>query len=336
MLEILYLGTKQYNYSNVKSVIETLEPYFKQICSIKTSSNKQNQFIRMFDMLFSFFRYGLKADKIIIDVYSTRAFFYALFFGLLSWFFKKKYILFLHGGNLPWRYKQNPRIVSLLFRYANSIIAPSNYLALYFCRLGFDVKIIPNIIDINNYSFLERFNLRPKILCLRGFGKPYNPLMTLRAAKLLKDQNLDLKILMIGSKDEFYYDEVINFISNNSLNDIVEISEKISKEEWIYKSQNYDIMVSNPDIDNTPVSLIEGMALGMCVISTSVGGVPFLFSDLECSFIPKNDHAALASRINSLLINRDFANKLSKSGRRKAEEFDWKKIKELWINVFYT
>jgi glycosyltransferase involved in cell wall biosynthesis len=160
--------------------------------------------------------------------------------------------------------------------------------------------------------------------------------MTLKAATILKEQNLDFKILMIGSKDEFYYNEVINYISDNSLNDIVEISEKISKEEWIYKSQNYDIMVSNPDIDNTPVSLIEGMALGMCVISTSVGGVPFLFSDLECSFVPKNDHEALASRINSLLINSDYANKLSKSGRRKAEEFDWNNVKEYWIHVFNT
>ena len=49
----------------------------------------------------------------------------------------------------------------------------------------------------------------------------------------------------------------------------------LSKTEWIELSKDYNIFINTTNVDNTPVSVMEAMALGFPVISTNVGGVPF-------------------------------------------------------------
>lgn len=333
MVKVLYLGNKFFRYKKVKSVLETLEPLLGEFCEIKTASDKKNQFLRFFDMLYHFFRYGLSSDKIIIDVYSTLAFQFAFLLGLLSHLFRKPFILFLHGGNLPHRYKQSPIKVKWLFSRAKCIMAPSHYLAEFFNEQGFQVKVIPNIIPLAEYPYQERKTIRPRILALRGFGKPYNPLMTLKAIHLLKEQVQGLKVLMLGNPEEPHYPEVMQFIQVHQLEEIVEVRSKMPKKDWIAISKEYDIMVSNPVIDNTPVSLIEGMALGMCVVSTKVGGVPYLVSEKECALVDSDDAVGLSKAILKILKDPNYANELSKNGKKKVEEFDWENIKPLWIKI---
>jgi glycosyltransferase involved in cell wall biosynthesis len=330
---ILYLGNKFFAFKKVKSVLETLEPLLAEFCEIKTASDKKNQVLRFLDMLWHFFRFGLSTDKIIIDVYSTLAFEFAFILGLLAHLFRKPYILFLHGGNLPERFNKSPQKVKWLFGRAQCIIAPSYYLADFFNKKGFQVQVIPNIIPLLDYPYKERKSIRPRILALRGFGTPYNPLMTLKAIHLLKDQVQDLKLLMLGNTEEYHYAAVRQFIQDHQLENIVEVRSKMPKKDWIALSKEYDIMVSNPMIDNTPVSLLEGMALGMCVVSTKVGGVPYLVSEKECALVDSDDATGLSQAILKILQDEDYAQQLSENGRRKAEAFDGENVRPLWENL---
>lgn len=332
-MKVLYLGNKFFAYKKVKSVLETLEPLLGEFCEVKTASDQKNQGLRFVDMVFHFFRYGLGSDKIIIDVYSTLAFQYAFILGTLAHIFGKPYVLFLHGGNLPYRFEQSPIKVKWLFSRAQHIIAPSHYLAEFFDQQGFQVQVIPNIIPLADYPYQKRKTIRPRILALRGFGKPYNPLMTLKAIHLLKDQVQGLKILMLGNPEEAHYADVMQFIQDYQLEEIVEVRSKMPKKEWIALSKDYDIMVSNPVIDNTPISLIEGMALGICVVSTKVGGVPYLVTEKECALVDSDDAAGLTKAVLKIIQDVNYAQQLSRNGRKKAGEFDWNNIRPMWEKI---
>jgi glycosyltransferase involved in cell wall biosynthesis len=248
----------------------------------------------------------------------------------------KKYILFLHGGNLPFRYENSHKRVTFIFSKAYKIIAPSLYLKSYFEEKGFIIEHIPNIIELEKYPFKLRENVRPNILAIRGFGKPYNPLMTLRAVNKLKVTIPNIQLLLLGNEDDFYYKDVIQFIKQNHLKEFVTIKPKCLRDEWVAFSKDYDIMISNPVIDNTPVSIIEGMALGMCVISTKVGGVPFMVSDSEVEFVNEtDDYRKLAASIMKLYFDSGRCSELSKNGRLKAESFGWEIVKSSWKNLIY-
>ena len=332
-MKLLYIGNKHYKTGNVKSVLETLEELFIEFIDIKTCSNKKNKFIRLLDMLYYFFRYGLFCDKIMIDVYSTLAITYTYIFSILSIIFNKKYILFLHGGNLPARYKSSPKMVYFIFSHAEKIISPSSYLQSFFKDKGFSVTIIPNIINIEKYPFHHRKIIKPKLLALRGFSSIYNPMMTLEAIKLLKPEFPDIELLMLGKTGGKEFHEIKTFITVNDLENNIFIKDKMPLEKWIEISRNYDIMVSNPIIDNAPVSLIEGMALGMCIISTNVGGLPHLVDENNCILIENNNIYELSENIKKLITDSSLGSKLSLAGRTKSNEFSWPSVKSLWKKV---
>jgi glycosyltransferase involved in cell wall biosynthesis len=332
--KIVYFGNKQELKKNTKTVMETLIPLWSEFCEIKSYSSYSNKALKILDFVFHFFKDGLKAHKIVIDVFSTSAFYFAFILSFLSIVFNKKYILFLHGGNLPNRQKQNPKLVSYIFSRAYKIVVPSNYLKSYFEEKGFQVEYIPNSIELSLYPFKERKMCQPNLLAIRGFGKPYNPLMTLKAVMNLVKEIPTIQLCMLGNASDFYYQEVIDFIEKNNLKNHVTILPKMPQAQWISLSTQYDIMVSNPVIDNTPLSIIEGMALGMCVISTNVGGVSFLATHRNNALlVENNDDENLSKQIIELYKNSSIANSISKNARLKAEEFNWEIIKNSWIKI---
>ena len=330
--KIVYFGNKISGYRKAKSVMETLIPLLEQHYHVNSYSSYQNKAFKMADMLINFFIKGLRADVIIIDVYSTANFYFAVILSFLSHLFKIPYVLFLHGGNLPNRYARSTKLVNFTFKNAKSIIAPSNYLKSFFEDKGYDVKYIPNIINLEIYPFKQRTQLLPKLLYLRGFGKVYNPLMTVKAVDILKDKFPLIELAMLGSDIDGTLDETNTLIQNLNLTQHIRILGKMAQGDWIKLSAGYDIMVSNPIIDNAPVSIIEGMALGLIIVSTDVGGITHLLKDKEDAVLVRSDaHEELAIQIDFLLNNPDFSHSLQLKARKKIEEFTWEKIKDKWF-----
>ena len=158
--------------------------------------------------------------------------------------------------------------------------------------------------------------------------------MSIKAIQKLTKKYPNIYMLMLGSKNESEYLNIEKYIINNKLTNNIELAEKLPKKDWIKLSRSFGIMLSNPNIDNTPVSIIEGMALGMCIVTTKVGGIPYLLNDtLEALFVEPDDSIDLKNKIELLFNNSILSNTLSVNGRLKAEEFDWLQIKEKWGEI---
>ncbi|MES2651676.1 MAG: glycosyltransferase family 4 protein [Bacteroidota bacterium] len=332
--KIVYFGNKISGYRKAKSVMETLIPLFEQQYIINSYSSYQNKVLKMLDMIVNFFLKGLRAHVIIIDVYSTANFYFAVILSFLSHLFKVPYILFLHGGNLPNRYTRSEKLVDYIFKNSKSIVAPSNYLKSFFEDKGYQITYIPNIINLELYQFKERKQISPKLLYIRGFGKIYNPLMAVKAIGILKEKFPSIELVMLGSDIDGTLEETNALIKELNLSQHIKILGKMSQENWIKLSYGYDIMVSTPTIDNTPVSVIEGMALGLIIVSTDVGGIAHLLKNMEDSILVASDaHEELASKIEFSLMNPEFSYSLQLNARKKIEEFTWEKTKDKWFQL---
>ena len=99
-------------------------------------------------------------DLILIDTYSSSAFYYAWICGMLAFFLGLPFILILRGGDLPARLARSPRLVATLFNRASAIVPVSAYLDKVFGK-SFKVTSIPNTIKIADYPYFprRRFNL---------------------------------------------------------------------------------------------------------------------------------------------------------------------------------
>jgi glycosyltransferase involved in cell wall biosynthesis len=92
-----------------------------------------------------------------------------------------------------------------------------------------------------------------------------------------------------------------------------------------------DVFLNTTNIDNTPVSVIEAMACGLCVVSTRVGGTPFLITDEQDGLLVKcGDFRAMASAVRRFLEVPSLARRCSQNARRKVENWTWSNILAEW------
>src|SRR5581483_10093587 len=67
-------------------------------------------------------------------------------------------------------------------------VVPSRFLVDVFGSFGISAEVIPNIVDLDRFSFRVRDPLRPRLVSTRNFDALYNVACTLRAFKLVQDR----------------------------------------------------------------------------------------------------------------------------------------------------
>lgn len=284
-------------------------------------------------MLFTVFKNRKDADYILIDTYSTLNFYYAVAVAALARFYSILYIPILHGGNLPERLSKSKRISEKLFQQAKINIAPSAYLKNDFKNAGFlNVIHIPNFLEIESYPFLERRNISYKLLWVRSFDEIYNPKLALKIVEILLKKGKDVSLCMVGPEKDGSLAACKKIVQAKNLP--VTFTGILKKEEWISLSRNFDIFINTTNFDNMPVSVMEAMALGIPVISTNVGGLPFLIEHRKTGILlPPNDEQAFVKAIGSLIQDSSQVLSMTKEARKKILTKDWSWVKNLWLSV---
>ena len=97
-----------------------------------------------------------------------------------------------------------------------------------------------------------------------------------------------------------------------------------------------DIFLNTSNFDNTPVSVIEAMACGLCVVTTNVGGVPDLASDEHDALLtPPGKVQPMANAIRRILREPSLAGRLSSNARESVEPFDWSATLPAWERLLH-
>ena len=329
---LLYIGNKLSQKGIPVTSIETLGNFLEKegFCVYKFS-DKKNKLFRLVDMLWNTFVYARKVTVVLIDVYSTQNFYFALAVANLCRLLKVPYIPILRGGNLPERLERSWAQSKKLFHGAKMNVAPSPYLLEAFQNKGFqNLTYIPNSIEIINYPFLKRKVYAPKLLWVRAFADIYNPILALEVLEKLIETHPGASLCMVGPDKDGSLQKCKRFAEDNQLP--VTFTGKLSKEDWIDLSTDYDIFLNTTNFDNTPVSVIEAMALGLPVITTNVGGIPYLVqNEKEAILVPPNDAHIFYQKIIAILETPEAINEMTERARKKEERFDWQKVKELWL-----
>jgi 2-deoxystreptamine N-acetyl-D-glucosaminyltransferase/2-deoxystreptamine glucosyltransferase len=85
-----------------------------------------------------------------------------------------------------------------------------------------------------------------------------------------------------------------------------------------------DLLVLATRYEELPSVLVEGMAAGLPVVASRVGGIPALVDhDENGLLVPPGDPAALAAAISAVLTEPGTAARLSAAARRTAARYTW-------------
>ena len=332
--KILYVGNKLSQKGITVTSIETLGRFLEnEGMVVYTTSSVKNKVLRLLDMVFKTIKYSRKVDYVLIDTYSTQNFWYAVAVGNVCRLLKIPYIPILRGGDLPIRLEKNPSQSKKLFHGAKMNIAPSNYLLQVFIDQGFQNTIcIPNTIQLDKYPIKQRIHVVPKLLWVRSFAKIYNPFLAIQLLERIKALYPIATLCMVGPDKDGSLQKCKEYAERKKLP--IRFTGKLSKEAWVQLSSEYDIFINTTNFDNTPVSVIEAMALGFPVISTRVGGIPYLLENRkDALLVPPNNVEAFVDAIVSLCSNDALCKSIVKNARDKVEEYDWEYVKHLWLKL---
>jgi glycosyltransferase involved in cell wall biosynthesis len=312
-------------------MVEVIPPELENHFEIITASSKLNPILRIIDMMIVFIKNINRSKLILIDTYSTSAFYYTFFLAVVSNLFSKPYCPILHGGGLPERLEKTPILAKFTFGNAYKNISPSKYLMKIFKRKGYGVAHIPNFIDVKRYSMKIRKQFRPRLLWVRSFHEIYNPILAIHVVNILLKQWQDTELCMIGPNKGGYLQIVKKEIDQLKIGDRVIIKGKLEKEEWKSLAVNYDIFINTSNFDNHPVSLLEIMALGLPIVTTNVGGIPSMIDDGKTGILinSKNPNE-FANIIGDLLSGEINGTNISKNARKEVLKYDKSQIIKKW------
>ena len=334
MIKILYIGNDLKREAVNTSIMRTLGPNLEaEGYTLYYTSPKSNQLWRLLDMLWSVFKYRNRVDVLFIDTYSTLNFYYAFFVSQLARLLKLPYIPILHGGNLVNRLHTNPLFSKLVFQNSRLNISPSLFLKQEFERFNYkNLEFIPNAITLENYQYVQKDYDTPHLLWVRSFDTIYNPKQAIYVVDQLKKRGFKSSLTMVGPDSDGSLESLRSLAQDLKLD--VTFTGKLPRAEWIDLSKDHNLFINTTTVDNMPVSVIEAMALGFPIVSTNVGGMPYLMQQGKQGILVQSANVdAMADAIISLFQEPDRLQQMSENSRSTATQFDWQQVKHLWFDV---
>ncbi|MDP4088143.1 MAG: glycosyltransferase [Bacillota bacterium] len=157
----------------------------------------------------------------------------------------------------------------------------------------------------------------PVILGVGRLDKGKNFGLLIRAARLLKEEGLDFKVLILGEGDERQYLEKL--IAEFKLEDSVQLKGFINNPYPYFKNATLFCMTSTAE--GFPTVIAEAMVLGCPFVSTAVAGAEELAEDGKCGLVEDWNENRIAKSIKEIILNKKKREDMSGNCIDKIAEF---------------
>lgn len=221
---------------------------------------------------------------------------------------------------------------------ADAIIVPSGFLQAVFGKRGFSTSIVPNIIDLSRFGTVACPAPLPKasfphIIVTRNLEPIYDNATALRAFTIIKQAFPAAKLTLAGSGPERQMLEEL--ACRLGLADVVTFTGRVENEGMAVLYQSADIMINPSLVDNMPISLLEALASSVPIVSTDVGGVPFMVEHEKTALlVPPQNPGAMANAVLTLLKDPAKATQLSKAGVEAVQHYTWPNVRDRLLHVY--
>jgi len=335
--KIILIGSFLSGVLNHRSVCEDLANQLNgRGWSVASASRRADPIGRILDITKVVLAEGREARVAQVDLFSGRAFLWAEYAALLLKLFRVPYVLTAHGGGLPDYVKRWPRRAQRLLTGAAAVTAPSGFLLRELAPLRSDIRLIPNGMDLTSYRFRLRSPAAPRLIWVRSFHEMYNPAMAADVVERLLPAFPALRLTMVGpDRGDGSLAAMRQLVRDRKLEAAIEIIPGVERARIPALLDTADIFINTTNVDNTPVSVMEALASGLCVVSTDAGGLPDLLSHGHDALLcPRADAAAMAAAVETILRASECAGRLSRAARETALASGWDDVMRRWDALF--
>ena len=252
----------------------------------------------------------------------------------LGWLRDTPVVVNYRGGEARTYFQRSFSRVRPSLRKASGIVVPSAYLQAVFREFGETASTIPNIIDqeifhprngtrSGTFTLVITRNLEAIYgidTAIRAFAQVYatDPILRLRIAGSGPDE-ASLRALALQS----------------GAGDAVSFEGRLDQPGIVALYAEAHAMLNPSRVDNMPNSILEALACGVPVISTDVGGVPFMVRHRDTALlVPPDNVAAMAAAIRELRDDAGLRYTLRNNGLARIEPYTWPNVRHQWLDLY--
>ena len=245
---------------------------------------------------------------------------------------KKKVVVTYHGGGAEQFFSRHPRLVKKYLCQTDANIVLSGFLGNVFDKFQIPFTVIPNIVELEEGRFCPRATIEPTFISIRTLSPLYNIECIIKAFKVVKKACPSARLTIVG--DGPSRDSLEQFVRSESIQDVTFVGRVDNARIYEYLNQS-DIMLSAPRIDNMPVSVLEGFNAGLLVISSNVGGVPYMIEDeVNGLLFESNNSMALAEKMMWALSHQDESHNMIDNAKEVVKLYSWECVREKIFELY--
>ena len=245
---------------------------------------------------------------------------------------KKRIVLTYHGGGGEKFFEKHHKLVKHYLTRTNNNIVLSGFLARVFDKHQLPYSIIPNIIELDESHYRQRDVLKPHFICTRAHEPLYNIPCILKAFQKVQTVIPDSTLTLVGGGSE--HEKLIHLSQEMELMNVTFTGRVDNSEIYKYLDQA-DFMLSAPTVDNMPVSILEGMNAGLLVISSNVGGVPYMVEDGKTGYLfPSDDSDTLADLMLQAVQHPEESLSIIRNAHQAVNAYRWENIKKQLYTIY--
>lgn len=260
--------------------------------------------------------------------------FFPILAGIIAskYFYKRKVVVSYHGGGAELFLSRYNKIIINILQKADCVTVMSGFLQDIFKTYGLNTTILPNIFDLP-----EKINIKvdfntPRLVSVRSLSKLYNIIDIIKAFEMLIGTYKNAELKIIGSGKEIDY--LKTFCNKRKLTNVEFIGFVPNGEIGLALSES-NIFVSVPSVDNQPISILEAFAFGIPVISTDVGGIPYMIEDSVNGLLVKvNCPEQICEKVKWIMENPEKAGVLVNNAKKELAKYSWETIKSKLLGIY--
>jgi glycosyltransferase involved in cell wall biosynthesis len=217
------------------------------------------------------------------------------------------------------------RWVRPTLKRASRVIVPSGFLQAVFASYQVPTEVVPNIVDLSRFRPAHRDPGRVHLIVTRNLEAIYDIPTALRAFVRIRAARPDARLTVAGSGPLRH--ELERLCAELGVADALRFTGRLDHAEMAGLYRSATLLLNPSRVDNMPNSLLEALASGVPIVSTDVGGIPFMVEDgVTAILVPPADPEALARAALRVLGDPELADRLRRAGLAAVQACTWDRV----------
>lgn len=253
----------------------------------------------------------------------------------------KKVILHIHGASYMNFYQKlsdaKKKYVVDTLKCCDIVIALSDQWKARF-EQAFGLKncvALPNGIDTETFvpAITDTSDISNSFLFLGRIGKRKGAYDLVDAVEIVAKKHPEVKLYMAGDGE---VEEVTGTVKKKGLQDNIEVVGWVDLQEKKELLKKTATVVLPSYSEGLPMAILEGMAAGKVIISTTVGAIPEVITEENGILIKPGDVHALAAALETCIESREMLDCMSQNNVKKCIEcYSIKKTHQMLAEYYF-